>query len=243
VDELELLPFSDQAGLSGRAPLLLLLASLLVVFALTRLYTRLARVRGWGSGSAGGVHVHHMVVGIVLILVSGLVEIAIQPGGGGRELLAIAFGAGAAFTLDEFALWLHLRDVYWSAEGRSSIDATVMGVLLAGLLLVGSSPFGIEDDSHDPRAIAFGLIVLNVALAAVTLAKGKLMLSLVAVFVPVAGLVGAFRLAKPRSLWAKRFYDEQKVRRATARFEDPNAPLVRLHRRFADLVGGAPTGV
>jgi hypothetical protein len=114
MDHLELLPFSDQAGLTGRAPLLLLLAAFLVTFALTRLYTRLARVRGWGSASAGGVHVHHMAVGIVLLLVSGLVEIALQPGGGGRELLAIVFGVGAAFTLDEFALWLYLRDVYWS---------------------------------------------------------------------------------------------------------------------------------
>jgi hypothetical protein len=46
--------------------------------------------------------------------------------------MAILYGAGAALTLDEFALWLNLRDVYWSAEGRSSIDAIILfGAFLA----------------------------------------------------------------------------------------------------------------
>src|SRR5919198_544439 len=125
-----LVPYAHAMGLQGREPLLLLLAAFLITFALTRLYTRLARVHGWGSASTGGIHLHHMVVGIVFVLFSGLVEIAVRPDGLGRELVAILFGVGAAFTLDEFALWLYLRDVYWSPEGRSSIDATVLGVVL-----------------------------------------------------------------------------------------------------------------
>src|SRR5712691_6274617 len=158
-----LIPYAREMGLHGREPLLLLLLAFLITFALTRLYTRLARVYGWGSASAGGIHLHHMVVGIVFILFSGLVEIAARPGGLGHELLAILFGVGAAFTLDEFALWLYLRDVYWSPEGRSSIDATIMGLLLAALLLVGTSPFGIGGGNGESRTIAFAMLLANVA--------------------------------------------------------------------------------
>lgn len=238
---MELLPFSHAMGVQGREPVLLLLLAFLITFALTRVYTRLARVRGWGSASAGGIPVHHMVVGIVFILVSGLVEIAVRPGGAGRELVAILFGVGAAFTLDEFALWLYLRDVYWCPEGRSSIDATVMGILLAALLLVGTSPFGVHGASGDGRAAAFAMIAVNVVLAVTTFLKGKLTLGMLAVFVPLVGLVAAVRLAKPRSLWAKWFYGDGKLARARHRFEHDHSRLVRLHRRFDDLLGGAPS--
>ena len=92
-------------GLTGREPLLLMLAASLLTFAVTRLYTRLARVYRWGSGSVGDVHLHHMVVGSVLTLVCGMLEIAFQPRDFGVDLLAVGFGVGAAFVLDEFALW------------------------------------------------------------------------------------------------------------------------------------------
>ncbi len=58
---------------------------------------------------------------------------------------AALFGAGAALTLDEFALWLHLEDVYWTAEGRSSVDA-VMLALLVGLL--GFVVIGVDDGAE-----------------------------------------------------------------------------------------------
>ena len=230
--------------LTGREPLLLALLSFLVTFALTRLYTRLARVRGWGSGSAGGIHLHHMVFGILIVLVSGLLAIAFWPAGSPwRELIGIAFGAGAALTLDEFALWLYLRDVYWCAEGRSSIDATVMGVVLAALLLVGSSPFGISSGGNASRAVVFGMVAFNVGLAVATFLKGKLVLGMISVFVPLVGLIGAVRLAKPRSLWSKRFYraNPRKLARASTRFEASDSRLKRLHERFDDLLGGAPS--
>jgi hypothetical protein len=224
----------------SREPTALLLAAFLVTFVLTRAYTRIARVRGWGSASTNGVHIHHMVVGIVFILLSGLIEVATRPTGLGRDAIAVFFGVGAALTLDEFALWLYLRDVYWSEEGHRSVDASVMGVLLAGLLLVGLSPFGVHDGGRAPRLVAFIVVAASIALALVTFAKGKLTLGVLAVFVPPVGLLGALRLGKPHSLWARRFYGEHKLERARQRFENPDSRIVRWHERLDDLIGGTP---
>lgn len=97
-----------------RATLLLLLGASLGTFALTRIYTRLARHRGWSGSHIGGVHIHHMVVGFVMVLASGMIDFALSLGDTGRDILAVIFGAGGAFVLDEFALTFHLRDVYWT---------------------------------------------------------------------------------------------------------------------------------
>lgn len=85
-----------------------------------------------------GRHVHHLVFGIVILLAVGyawLAEIGVGTGSSSLlagRLLSILYGVGAALTLDEFALWLNLRDVYWSPEGRASIDVVVLfGALLA----------------------------------------------------------------------------------------------------------------
>jgi hypothetical protein len=88
--------------------------------------------------SAGGLHIHHMVWGILLLLLVGycwLAEIGTGQGGGATwigRLLALLYGVGAALTLDEFALWLNLSDVYWERQGRESIDAVfIFGSLLS----------------------------------------------------------------------------------------------------------------
>src|SRR5689334_17595357 len=128
-------------GLAGREPLLLMLAASLLTFVVTRGFTRIARVRNWRSSRVGDVHVHHMVLGSVLTLVCGMLEIAFQPRDIGLDLLAVGFGVGAAFVLDEFALSVHLRDVYWTPEGRHSIEVSIMWTLLGLLLLAGVSPF------------------------------------------------------------------------------------------------------
>src|SRR5690348_4934959 len=86
--------------------------------------------------STGGVHVHHLVWGIALLLVVGYVWL-LEVGVGSSwvaSLTAITFGVGAALALDEFALWLNLSDVYWEQKGRESIDAVL---IFAGLLSVG----------------------------------------------------------------------------------------------------------
>lgn len=228
-------------GLAGREPLLLLLAASLLTLVATRTYTRLARARGWGSGRVGDVHVHHLVPGIVLVLVAGMLEIAFQPGESGRELFAVIFGAGAAFILDEFALSLHMRDVYWTTAGRSSIEVSLMWVLLGAMLLVGISPFGIHDRSEVPRIVGFAVVAVSIVLSVVTCLKGKLTLGLLSIFLPPVGLVAALRLARPGSVWASIFYRGNlgKRRQARARFDPEHSGPERLRHRLHDLIGGA----
>jgi hypothetical protein len=76
-----------------------------------------------------GLHIHHFVWGILILLIVGfagfMVDVRWHP------WLAVAFGIGAALVIDEFALWLNLRDVYWTREGRWSVD---LGIVVAGLL-------------------------------------------------------------------------------------------------------------
>jgi hypothetical protein len=235
--------YETQIVVAGKEPLILLLLAFLVTFALTRLYTRLARIYGWGSGSVHGVHLHHMVVGIVIVLVAGVIAFAVVPGTPGLELLAIAFGSGAALILDEFALGFYLRDVYWSEEGRTSIDAAIMGFVLAGLLLTGVSPLGVEQEEQDlTRAAAAVGVAVNGALALATFLKGRLLLGLVSIFVPVVGLA-ALRLAKPNSPWARRLYrrSPRKLARSRARFEQHDGGLSAAKHRLYDLLGGKPS--
>jgi hypothetical protein len=86
----------------------------------------------------GGRHIHHLVFGIIILLLAGYGWLCEVGNGSDRSsifvgrLMSILYGVGAALTLDEFALWLNLRDVYWAREGRSSIDAVILfGALLA----------------------------------------------------------------------------------------------------------------
>jgi hypothetical protein len=225
-------------GLAGREPLLLMLAASLLTFALTRLYTRLARHHRWGSGRVGDVHVHHMVLGNVLMLTCGMLEIAFQPQDFGLDLLAFGFGVGAAFVLDEFALTVHLRDVYWTPEGRHSIEMSIIWALLGLLLLTGISPFGIHDQTEVPRIIGFGVVALAIVLSMITCLKGKLTLGLLSIFLPPVGLVAAIRLARPGSIWAQLFYGPEKIARSRERFDPRHSRLEELRHGFADLLGG-----
>src|SRR5262249_28813574 len=149
-----------------------------------RLYTRLARVRNWGSGSAGGVHIHHMVPGVILMAVCGALGFSnIYQNSVAADILAIGFGIGTALTLDEFAMIFHVRDVYWTTEGRTSIDAMLMGFALSGLLLVGFAPLDVESASatSTSEAALFVALAFNVAVASITFLKKKPVFGMVAV--------------------------------------------------------------
>lgn len=94
-----------------------------------------------------GFHLHHLVWGILLLLGVGYLWL-MQIGTGVAEksrwpsrLTAVFYGLGAALTLDEFALWLRLQDVYWAREGRESVDAVVLFGTLLSLSLAGGSFF------------------------------------------------------------------------------------------------------
>lgn len=126
---------------AGRQPQLFILVAFLITFLAVRTITHLirsGRVKHLHDLSRGGTHIHHMVWGIVLLLITGFVAIGLRPSGG-WEVLAVMFGIGAALTLDEFALWLNLRDVYWTREGRRSIDAVIVVAGVFGMFLVGLS--------------------------------------------------------------------------------------------------------
>ena len=69
-------------------------------------------------------------------------------------MLAAGFGIGAGLTLDEFALWLHLEDVYWADEGRQSIEATAIAVAIAAMVLLGVAPFDLQDQEGDVAVFA-----------------------------------------------------------------------------------------
>ena len=112
-----------------------------LTFGMTRIITHAIRAgRGpFHDIETSSGHVHHLVWGILLVLTVGylwLIEVGTAATGGrwASRCTAVVFGAGAALTLDEFALWLTFRDVYWQREGRLSIDAVV---LFGSLLSVG----------------------------------------------------------------------------------------------------------
>jgi hypothetical protein len=226
----------------GKEALFLSLLAFLIAFACTRGYTRLARKHNWGSGSVGGVHLHHVVVGIVFVLAAGFA--ALTPVGTGlvvRDVCAIVFGVGAAFVLDEFALVFYLRDVYWSNEGRDSVDAAILAALVAGLTLVVSEPFGLHDPvaSHMGRFAFFTIIAANALFANASLVKAKVFTGFAAIAIPPFGWIGALRLAKPHSPWARWFYGPDKLERAEQRERDGFA--AHFQQRLLDLVGGKPS--
>jgi lysyl-tRNA synthetase class 2 len=162
-----------------------------------------------------------------------MVNVALSLGNSARDVVAFVFGVGGALILDEFALSIHLDDVYWSEEGRRSIDACIMWMLL-GLLL--------HDQTVVPRTIGVVVVAINIVLSVVTCLKGKLTLGLVSVFVPPVGVLTAVRLARPGSIWAQLSYrsSSAKLAKAHVRFDPRNSRLERIRIRVLDLVAGAP---
>jgi hypothetical protein len=118
--------------------------SFYAAFATVRAITHAIRAgRGpFGNITPGGKHIHHMTFGIAGLLTIGylwMLEIGTQVTTGRRasRVTSGIYGAGAALTLDEFALWLNLEDVYWAKEGRESIDAVVLFGSLLALSMIG----------------------------------------------------------------------------------------------------------
>ncbi|MEV5428950.1 hypothetical protein [Streptomyces sp. NPDC052701] len=231
----------------GKLPLLLALAAFVLTFLVTRLVTRLIRAgKGpFGNVESGGVHIHHVVPGIVLTVVGGFGAVASSSHGFGAGASAVLFGTGTGLVLDEFALILHLDDVYWSEAGRQSVEVVVLTAALVGLLLIGFSPFGVDDltqDEEQSRAGVIGNTLVNFLLSLIALSKGKTRVAIFGVIVPVVGLIGALRLARPGSPWARRFYRRRhRARaRATLRAYRHDRRWSGPRRAFQDWIGGKP---
>lgn len=228
---------------AGREPAFLMLVAFILTLAGTRFYTRMARVRGWGSAIVGDVHVHHLVPGLVLSLVAGSLALVLEPREFWVAFLAAVFGAGAALVLDEFAMLLHLDDVYWTTEGRLSIDACLAAIAFIGLALLATFPLSSDSAGERlGRSIADALIVLNLCLIVVAFLKGKLKLGLLGIVFSPLAVVGSLRLAKPNSVWARFFYPDEgrRKRRSQERYASRETRWVDRRHRFYDLIGGAP---
>ena len=215
---------------TGKQPELFLLLAFLLSFGFIRTSAHMirAQVKWWpGNVSVGGTHVHHLVWGIITTLVTGFVAIAIAPGSPGREILAVLFGVGAGLTLDEFALWLNLKDVYWTDKGRSSIDAVVIAATFGGLVLTGLRVWlDLADEvAVAARTIVSTIVSVHLVLAIINVAKRKYATALTGLFVTPVAIAGAVRLAKPHSLWARN-YGPEKLAKAEVRYGEP-APVSR----------------
>ncbi|MET7346067.1 hypothetical protein ACIOEZ_14570 [Streptomyces sp. NPDC087866] len=231
----------------GKLPLLLALTAFVLTFAITRSITRMIRA---GKGpfrniTPGGVHIHHVVPGVVLSVVGGFGAVGSGRHGVTAAVCAVVFGVGAGLVLDEFALILHLDDVYWTEEGRQSVEAVVLTAALVLLVLGGFSPLGVNDLSDDQQQGRLGAVltvVINFCFVLITLFKGKARMAVVGALVPFVALVGAVRLARPTSLWARRFYrNRHRARsRAVLRAYHHDVRWVGPRRKFQDLIGGAP---
>jgi lysyl-tRNA synthetase class 2 len=238
-------------GLLGpaRASVAAFTLGLLVTFLAVRINTRLirAKVKWWFHDieSEGGLHVHHMVIGVVLMVVTGLVLIATSPEGLWLQLCALMFGAGVALTLDEFALILRLQDVYWTSEGRLSVDAVIVAVCAGLLIVLGFHPAGTSSaglGGSAAAAVVVSTIVVNLCFAVVCLMKGKYWTGFFGIFVPILGIIGAIRVARPNSPWAHRRYGKKpkKLAKAQRRENHVNATWRAWREAFFDLIAGKP---
>ncbi|MER6118215.1 hypothetical protein [Streptomyces sp. NPDC001743] len=231
----------------GKLPLLLSLAAFVLTFAITRVITRMIRAgKGpFGNITPGGVHVHHVVPGVVLSVIGGFGAVASGDHGFAAGACAVVFGIGAGLVLDEFALILHMDDVYWTEQGRQSVEVVVLTAALVLLLLGGFSPLGVDDLSDDQEQGRVGLVltlVVNFCFVLIALFKGKVRMAVVGALVPFVALIGAVRLARPASMWAKRFYRNRHRARARSvlRAYHHDVRWAGPRRRFQDLIGGAP---
>jgi hypothetical protein len=205
----------------GELPALLLLIAFGATFGITRFIThsiRSERFSWLGNIEAGDTHIHHLVWGICLLIVSGLLAVAVQPP---LEVTAIVFGIGAALTLDEFALWLHLDDVYWSEQGRQSIDAVIVFAIVSGFMVLGAYPISFDDSG--PGLAGVISLVLSLAIGwtfvIVCFLKGKLIWGVLGLYIAPIAIVSALRLARPGSWWARNRYDAAKLERSRHRFK------------------------
>ena len=188
---------------AGKETHFLILLAFVCSFGFIRTSAHLIRAQvSWWPGNVetkGGTHVHHLVWGILLLLSMGYLGISTDIDSPWFELVAVGFGIGMGLTMDEFALWLNLQDVYWSDKGRQSIDAVVVTTALLVIAVLGLEFWIAVWDAvlvlaglHDSHAwVAVPIQAIGIALAVVCFRKGRKLTGIVGLFVPLVALVGA----------------------------------------------------
>jgi hypothetical protein len=245
--------FHDTIVATNRLPLFCVFAGILVGFLFIRFSVRMIRaeVKWWpGNVTPGGRHVHHVVFGAILMMLAGVGGFALPDGAlAGLCVTASLFGIGAALVLDEFALILRLEDVYWAEEGRTSVDAIFVAIASVGLLLLGFKPLDLgASDFRDTSSIigsSIGILIY-VCLIAITLLKGKVWTGLLGILLPFLLFVGAIRVGRPHSPWARWRYREGKRRgvakmdRSVRREARYRIPMIKAKDWVQNAVSGAP---
>lgn len=252
--------FRDDIIGRGRLPLLCCLLAFLATFLVTRSVVRYIRSTAGRVGAPrwwqprnihiGSKHIHHVVFGVLLVMAAGVTLVAAGPHGHepAFSLAAISFGIGAALVLDEYALILHLSDVYWEEDGRASVDAVFAATAVAGLLVLGFHPLAfllsLWHDTSSPliRAGVFAGLVMSLPLGVVVLLKGKVWTGLIGMFFFPLLVVGAIRLSRPHAPWARWRYlpQRERMRRALLRERRLRRPVIQAKLWLQDAVAGRP---
>lgn len=237
---------------TGRLRLFCFFVSFIAAFLFIRFSVRMirAQVKWWpGNVAPGGVHIHHVVFGLVFMCVGGVGGLAVQDNRSGWAAAAAALlGIGMALMLDEFALVLHLEDVYWSEQGRLSVEVVFIAVALCGLALLGWVPLGATPGSgvgHSRLEAIISIAVVlavNLAFTVICLLKGKTWCGVIGIYIGLLAYIGAIRLARPGSPWARRRYPagSRKLAKATARDKRYGRRAARFMTWFQDAIAGRP---
>jgi len=139
---------AQKAEKKRRLSQLIVLVTFLITFVFIRIVTHLQKAHLIPDQNPGVLHIHHMVPGIILLIISGYLSISFWNNSKIRLTVALLFGIGAALTLDEFALWLFLSNVYWAKQGRDSVDAVIITIIILTLVFIVSE---IYDHRHIKR--------------------------------------------------------------------------------------------
>jgi hypothetical protein len=256
--------FNDDIVGRGRLPLLCCLIAFILTFFVARAVVRSIRSRAatgrpprwWEPRNlqVGTKHIHHVVVGVLMVMGSGVALVALSVTGNQLEdtAIAIVFGIGAALVLDEYALILHLSDVYWEEDGRTSVDAVFAAMAVGGLLVLGLHPFlffvSLWHDTSNSVLLRVGVVVgmvLTLPLGVLVVLKGKVWTGLIGMFFVPLLLIGAVRLSRPQAPWARWFYMSHldKMARALQRERTLRRPVVRAKLWVQYTIAGTPRRV
>jgi hypothetical protein len=237
--------FHEEIIETNRVALFLCFLAFVVTFVVTRVITRNIRA---GRGpfkdniSGTGTHIHHAVPGIILLVIGAFMSVATGAEHPWTDISAVMIGIGTSLVLDEFALILHLSDVYWADQGRVSVEVVSLAIACMALALVGFSPNLFTGDARDTPTL-FGTafaVLFQIGVLLVCVLKGKYEFALLGAFVPFLGLFCAIRMGRPDSRWAKRFYRGKRMARAEAKAKRFDARWGRYLDGVSDFIAGKP---